>query len=403
MINIKDKADCCGCNSCIQVCPRHCIATKTDKEGFAYPVVESFRCIDCGLCERVCPILNQNVTRVPVKTYAAKNPNETIRSKSSSGGIFTLLAEIVIVQGGVLFGARFDEDWNVIHDFTETLEGVAAFCGSKYVQSRIGDSYRRVEKFLKAGRKVLFSGTPCQVAGLKRFLRKEYDNLLIVDFVCHGVPSPKVWQMYLNETIARQGDGKNTVLSHSKSFSYRVKGIDFRSKSTGWKKYSFALTLSEASADGEENTVLLSSIFEKNPYMQAFLSDLTLRPSCYHCSAKSGKSGSDITIGDFWGIENVRPELDDDKGVSLVMVHSDKGAEALRQSSAVLEEMSYESALTGNRSISESVKVPLNRGGFFWRMHRSGKMLDSLAAVQNNSLFARVKRVLYRNIMKNQF
>ena len=212
MINIKDKADCCGCNSCIQVCPRHCIATKTDKEGFAYPVVESFRCIDCGLCERVCPILNQNVTRVPVKTYAAKNPNETIRSKSSSGGIFTLLAEIVIVQGGVLFGARFDEDWNVIHDFTETLEGVAAFCGSKYVQSRIGDSYRRVEKFLKAGRKVLFSGTPCQVAGLKRFLRKEYDNLLIVDFVCHGVPSPKVWQMYLNETIARQGDGKNTVL-----------------------------------------------------------------------------------------------------------------------------------------------------------------------------------------------
>lgn len=262
MINIKDKADCCGCNSCIQVCPRHCIATKTDKEGFAYPVVESFRCIDCGLCERVCPILNQNVTRVPVKTYAAKNPNETIRSKSSSGGIFTLLAEIVIVQGGVLFGARFDEDWNVIHDFTETLEGVAAFCGSKYVQSRIGDSYRRVEKFLKAGRKVLFSGTPCQVAGLKRFLRKEYDNLLIVDFVCHGVPSPKVWQMYLNETIARQGDGKNTVLSHSKSFSYRVKGIDFRSKSTGWKN-TVLLSLSPRHQPTERKIQFCSHLYLK--------------------------------------------------------------------------------------------------------------------------------------------
>ena len=161
--------------------------------------------------------------------YAAVNPVEEVREKSSSGGIFTFLAEAVIAEGGVVFGARFDNDWNVIHDYTETREGLAAFRGSKYVQSKTGETFKQTEQFLKAGRRVLYSGTPCQIKALKLFLRKEYDNLLAVDFVCHGVPSPKVWNMYLEETIAHQGDGKNSVFSHHKQEKMVIESINFRS------------------------------------------------------------------------------------------------------------------------------------------------------------------------------
>ena len=206
MIEIKDKKDCCGCSACVQRCPKQCITLKEDNEGFLYPIVDKKTCIDCGLCEKVCPILHQGEPQKPLKVYAAKNLNEEIRRQSSSGGIFTLLAEQVIQEGGVVFGARFDENWEVKHDYTETIEGLAVFRGSKYVQSRIEDNYKKAEEFLKQGRKVLFSGTPCQIAGLKRFLRKEYEELLTVDFVCHGVPSPGVWRKYLKETVARMCD-----------------------------------------------------------------------------------------------------------------------------------------------------------------------------------------------------
>lgn len=210
MIDILDKKDCCGCSSCVQRCPKQCITLKEDNEGFLYPIVNKEICISCGLCEKVCPVLSQGEPRKPLKVYAAKNQDEEIRRQSSSGGVFTLLAEQVIREGGVVFGAIFDENWEVKHDFAETIEGLAPFRGSKYVQSRIDDNYKKAERFLNQGRKVLFSGTPCQIAGLKRFLRNEYDNLLTVDFVCHGVPSPGVWRQYLKETVARLFD-KNSV------------------------------------------------------------------------------------------------------------------------------------------------------------------------------------------------
>ena len=210
MIEIKEKAFCCGCNACVQRCPKQCISMHEDEEGFLYPRVDKTICIECGLCEKVCPVINQNEPRKPLKVYAAYNKDEKIRRESSSGGVFTAIAEQVIDEGGIVFGACFDENWEVKHDYTETKEGLKAFRGSKYVQSRIKDNYQKAEHYLKEGRKVLFSGTPCQIAGLKKYLCKEYENLLTVDFICHGVPSPKVWRMYLNETIARQC-GKNTV------------------------------------------------------------------------------------------------------------------------------------------------------------------------------------------------
>ena len=178
MIEIKEKKNCCGCNSCVQRCPLHCISMQEDKEGFLYPMVNKTICTDCGLCEKVCPIINQDEPHIPTKFYAVKNKNEQIRTKSSSGGVFTLLAEQVITEGGVVFGARFNDKWDVIHDYTETIEGIDKFRGSKYLQSLIGDNYKNAEQFLNQGRNVIFTGTPCQISGLKHFLRKEYENLL---------------------------------------------------------------------------------------------------------------------------------------------------------------------------------------------------------------------------------
>ncbi|MFI3295232.1 MAG: coenzyme F420 hydrogenase/dehydrogenase beta subunit N-terminal domain-containing protein, partial [Rikenellaceae bacterium] len=177
MIHITDREMCCGCEACGQICPEKCITFEQDSEGFYYPVIDKSQCIDCGLCESVCPVINRCETREPIKILAAKNLDEEIRVMSSSGGIFTLLAERILSEGGVVFGARFDKDWNVEHSHCETSEGLAQFRGSKYVQSRIGNSFTQVKAFLDSGRKVMFSGTPCQVAGLRLFLGKEYSNL----------------------------------------------------------------------------------------------------------------------------------------------------------------------------------------------------------------------------------
>lgn len=367
MLQVTDKQDCCGCHACVSVCVRQCIAMQEDNEGFLYPVVDEATCTDCGLCEKVCPVINQDEPRKPLKVYAAKNRNEEIRRQSSSGGIFTPLAEAVIREGGVIFGAKFDKDWNVVHAWTDTIEGIADFRGSKYVQSTIGDAYREAREFLKQGRKVLFSGTPCQIAGLRKFLRKEYGNLLAVDVVCHGVPSPLVWRKYLEETRenlrAERDAGKNTVSSSLKDLSV-ITGISFRDKTHGWKKFGFRLRY--AASKAAENSVsvpandserTLLQPFPENVFMKGFLSNFYLRPSCYACTARTGKSGSDITIADFWGVQNYYPEFDDDRGVGLILVNSDKGRKAYEQVNAINLEATYEQALNQNPCIEYSVPM----------------------------------------------
>ena len=395
MIQIVDKSQCCGCTACVSVCPKQCIAMQEDEEGFLYPVVDTSLCIDCNLCQKVCPELHPMNTRTPLHVYAAKHKDEQIRLASSSGGIFTLLAEKVIDEGGVVFGARFNARWEVVHDYTETKEGLTAFRGSKYVQSWLGNCFSKVRSFLSEGRKVMFTGTPCQIAGLKQYLRKDYNNLLTVDVVCHGVPSPKVWRMYLDE-VARKGK-KNSVLPHSiHGRDALIKGISFRDKCLGWKKFSFALTLSEATADGEQNTILLSTIFTENPYMNAFLSNLSLRPSCYACPAKSGKSGSDITIADFWGIEDMLPEFDDDKGVSLVLSYSGKGESMLHELSFESKSVNYQAAHRMNPSISHSVNEPINRAFFFRQLSRGKSVQQAYNSCFSMALSKRICRFLYR-------
>lgn len=323
-INILDKSNCCGCTACYSSCSKGCIVMQEDNEGFLYPIVNKEICIDCGVCERVCPMLHVASIRKPVSISAMKNKTEKIRLKSSSGGVFSLLAENILNQNGVVFGAAYDENWEVAHTYIEDIKDLDKLRRSKYVQSRIGDTYKQAKIFLKEGKKVLFTGTPCQIAGLMHYLRKPYDNLLTMDFVCHSAPSPKVWRKYLHEQCARKGAaGKNSVFQSLKVMP-SIKGINFRDKTHGWKKYSFSLSLTEASADGEKNTVF-RSLYSDNLFMKFFLSDTISRPSCFACKAKKGSSGADITVGDYWWIDEIHPEIDDDKGCSIVYVFTDKG------------------------------------------------------------------------------
>lgn len=369
MIEIKEKKDCCGCWACVQRCPKHCITMKEDSEGFLYPEVDQSSCIDCGLCEKVCPVINREEARRPLESLAAINPDEKVRMASSSGGVFTLLATQVLAEGGVVFGARFNDRWEVVHDVAEDAESLAALRESKYVQSRIGDSFARAERYLKSGRKVLFTGTPCQIAGLRRFLRKEYDGLLAVDFICHGVPSPGVFRQYLKEVTARQRGGKNTVSSHPLSSIAEsdapIAGIRFRDKVKGWKKFSFSLTLSATGGSGTKNSVFLSEVFTKNLYLKGFLADLYLRPSCYSCPAKSLSSGSDVTIADFWGVSSVLPDWDDDSGTSVVLVNTEKGRAAVATCGARTCPADFDTISRLNPAVNKSVPCPAKRSKFF--------------------------------------
>ena len=393
-MQITDKSQCCGCTACVAVCPKQCIVMKEDNEGFLYPQVVFSLCIDCNLCQKVCPILNQADESKPSMIYAAKNRNEIIRKISSSGGLFTLFAEKIIDEGGVVFGARFDENWEVMHDCTETKEGLAAFRGSKYVQSRMGDCYVRVRQYLNTGRKVMFTGTSCQIAGLKNYLRKEYENLLTIDVVCHGVPSPKVWRLYLEELITLKGEKKAISVHSIHDRNVWIKDISFRDKCSGWKKYSFTIILSEVVTNGENNTILLSSAFTDNIYMNLFLSNLDLRPSCYKCPAKL-RAQSDITIADFWGIENVLPEFDDDKGISAVLMSTEKGIYWFNRVLCNCVMVPYESVIRANPSIFSSVKRAKNRDFFFYQINHGNTIEEAYLYVQDMRWQRRIRRLFF--------
>ena len=381
MIQIKDKHNCCGCEACVQMCPKQCISLELDNEGFVYPYANKDLCIDCGLCEKVCPVINIREQTLPKNVWAVQNLDEEVRISSSSGGIASLLAEKVIDNGGVVFGVRFNDKWEAIHSFAETKEQLTAFRGSKYVQSRIGDSFIQVKSFLIAGREVLFIGTPCQVSGLKYYLRKDYSNLTIVDFICHGVPSPGVFKWYLQEELykyesVRKGSKKKSVpfsCIHSipKGNINLIDGLEitdirFRDKREGWKKYSFVLCLTETTADGKQNTVSFSDNVSKHIFLRGFCSDLYLRPSCHQCPARNFRSGSDITIADFWGQEYMFPEFDNDTGVSSVIIKSDTGERLFASIENIMKEKkTIKQVLSYNPSLVTSKAEPYIRKKFW--------------------------------------
>ncbi len=374
MIEIIDKGKCCGCHGCTNICPKSCISMEVDNEGFWYPKVDKNLCIDCHLCEKVCPILEvpQKKEVFTTLTYACKNKNDEVRVESSSGGVFSLLCKYVINREGVVFGASYDEDFNVRHTYVETLEECAQFRSSKYVQSKIGDTYKKVRTFLNQGRVVLFSGTPCQIEGLSGYLRKEYPNLIKVDIACHGVPSPKVYREYVTN-LEREYHSKLTSLS-------------FRNKDTGWNTYSFKAEF--------ENGKVHQEIGYDNIYMKGFLSDIYLRPSCFECEFKKPRTTADITLGDYWGVKDIHPEFTDEKGVSLIFVHSQKGKDIFDQVSVNLEvvESDFDYATKCNPSIIKHAPYQPKRQQFFELLEQGVALNTAIEKCVKPTLLQRVKR-----------
>lgn len=376
MIDIKEKNACCGCQACKEACPTKCISMVCDREGFLYPKVNQVDCVDCHLCEKTCPILNKTAVRetTPDSCYAAISRDTQNRLISSSGGVFSILAESIIKRGGVVFGARFDDHFTVFHSYTETFSGIEPFRGSKYAQSDLRDSYSQVKQFLKEKRSVLFTGTPCQIAGLRSYLQnRDDDNLFLASVVCHGAPSPQVWKGYLNGVT----NGAEPT------------AISMRDKSEGWSKYKMVIKR------GDET--LLATTATGTPFVRAFLSNLTLRPSCYSCPFR-GNHGSDLTLGDYWGIEDVHPDMSDDIGTSLILVYTTKGQQLLSGLDLELKESSYEDAVKGNPSIIYPAYKPVERALFWRAFRRHGAKALQDYTTENNK--ARIRRLWARILRK---
>lgn len=319
------------------VCAKKAIIMKNCEEtGFLYPNINFDLCVDCNQCKNVCPVLKEKNNKSEKQVFAAYSLDENIRKNSSSGGIFTLLAENVLSNDGVVFGVSMTEDcMSAEHIEVKTVNELSKLRGSKYIQSNINNSYSKVREYLEDGKKVLFSGTPCQVAGLKAFLVKDYKNLITTDFICHGVPSPLAWQKYVKY---REEEAK------SKTWK-----MFFRHKKNGWKTYSLQFIF--------ENGTEYVQVLTKDLYMRGFLADLYLRPSCYKCEFKNNNYKSDITLADFWGIDKIKPEWNDDKGVSLVVANTPMGLSIINSimDNVACESVDSEKAFIYNQSYFKSV------------------------------------------------
>lgn len=350
MIKIENKEKCCGCSGCLNICPKNAIKMVEDEKGFKYPKIDEEKCINCGLCEKVCPIINkQNEEKKDIITYACINKNDDERENSSSGGIFILIAKEIIKKNGVVFGAQFDENFDVIHSYAETKDDLMKFMGSKYVQSDLQNSYKMVKKFLDEDRYVLFTGTPCQIEGLKSFLRKDYKKLYTQDIICHGVPSPMIWRKY--KEYRKQKDGEKPL------------NIFFRDKTFGW--HSSCLKFQYKNSD-------YKNIKTDDYYMRTFLKNTILRDSCYACSFKKKYRISDITLADFWGIQNELPEFDDDKGTSLMIINSEKGKEIFEdiRQNLKYKQVNLDDLIKYNSAMIKSSKIDPSSQKFYSNINK---------------------------------
>lgn len=338
---LRNKKDCCGCGACAQICPKGAITMTEDEDGFLYPVVNNEKCVECGMCAKVCAFRHQLLVESEKEVYAAVS-GDTDVTQSASGGMFASIAQAVLADGGAVYGCALEYEngqlWPRHICVTETEE-LIKLKGSKYVQSDLGNAYPDVRRRLEKGQTVVFSGTPCQVAGLKGYLRKDYDNLFTLDLICHGVPSVKLFQDYLTFEGKRLGA---TIAS-----------FRFRDKSTGWKLHG-AMDLHDG------RTVHFEP--EESSYYQMFLNSYTYRENCYHCPYACEHRPGDITIGDFWCIELVHPELltenggplDHEKGASCLIVNNEKGRLLLEKYGDGIRRWSstYENASKYNRQLT---------------------------------------------------
>lgn len=351
MIEIKDKRTCCGCSACASVCPKKCITMKEDKEGFLYPETDKEICIECGRCEKVCPVMEVAPEMPkPQKAFIMQHKDGTVLRESTSGGAFTAIGKQVIEKGGVVFGAGFNKDFEVVHQYVERTEDLKVFRNSKYVQSRIGDSYLQAKKFLETDRYVCFSGTPCQIEGLLSFLHKPYERLIAVDVVCRACPSPLVLRKYLEMQKSKLG--------------INLTGVKFRDKYHGYK-YSAMSLHGDRSKDYHQG-------IDTDYYLRSFFAGVNIRPSCTQCAFRKRYRNSDMTIWDCFDVYKYSKELDNDKGVTRLLTHTPKGesiAESLREDMHILE-ISPDKAVEGVKEMYHSVSFHPQREAFFADLNR---------------------------------
>ena len=358
MINIQNKVDCCGCNACGDVCAQHAITFKTDNEGFWYPEVEKEKCTDCHLCEKVCPIINveelkKNDFDHPSHTYAAINKDMSVRWDSTSGGAFSALADVMYRQSGYVSGAVYNEDFSVSNFVSNNPDDLKLIRSSKYLQSRAEGLYAEIRKLLKNGEKVLACGTPCQMAGLRSFLRKDYDNLIIVDFICRGVNSPKVYRAYLD--------------SLEKKYGSKVVYVKAKNKELGWRNLTRKVTF----ANGQS----YYGVFMDDDFRRGYHTNVFCRPSCYDCKFKGFPRIADITIADYWGIEKVDKNLDNNIGTSMILLNSKKGEAYFEKVKNLMEykETTFEAIFGGNIALRKSIEpAKIDRKAFFEDLNNYG-------------------------------
>ena len=395
---ICDKKLCTGCGACSQICPQRAVMMAADDEGFLHPYIDEELCNDCELCTRTCPInkaihadkdivfasTESVISELSVddnpelqnRAYACYSRDESVRAQSTSGGVFSQLALYIFGEGGVVFGAGFDKDFRVRHAFTGSEYELDGLRRSKYVQSDTGNTFREAKEFLNEGKMVLYCGTPCQIAGLKAYLGREYTGLLTCDLACHGVPSPKVWTYYLDYM--------------KRKYNSPIKAISFRDKATGWKTSSMRIDF--------ENGSRYMDLVQKEIFFIGFGKSIFNRQSCYDCWFRLQNTKADITLADFWGIEQQKEEgYADNHGVSLVITHTAAGEQALKhiESKVICRKKSLEEAVKYNPRLISSVSEPAGRKYFFKDMS-SGLDFDRLRAkyMDNVSMAYKAKKIL---------
>lgn len=372
-INDISKTQCYGCMACKNICPKKCIENKRDENGFWYPYIIEEECVDCGLCYRTCPLNHKEEIAVQ-KVYAVK-ANEDIRKESASGGMFTILSDYVLEQNGVIFGAAFDEEWNLKHIKAVNQKERDRCRGSKYLQSNLGDTYKEIICALKEGKKVLFTGTPCQVAGVKSVIKHE--DLILVDIICHGVASPKVFEGFVKYI--------------EKTLGNKIKKISFRDKEYGWSNQLWSVEDDKGNKYKEA---------ELKRYKRVYYEHLAHRESCFNCQYASLERSGDITMGDYWGVNDSIPEFNDEKGISLVWANTKKGQEIL--DSVLKQEQVIERNIQDclQPQLQEPVKYNKNRERFLKLYHKKG-FKKSTDIVFEYTILKKVKNKMKNMLLKN--
>lgn len=385
MINITDKVECCGCNACGDICPKNAITFKTDIEGFWYPIIDTEKCIGCDLCDKTCPIINIKELKkndLPQSVcYAAEHKNIEVIFDSTSGGLFSALADIMYHNGGYVGGAIFNEDFSVKQYLSNNKADLPKLRSSKYLQSNFEGFFKQIRDLVKSGESVLVCGSPCQMAALRIFLGKNFDNLIIVDYICRGINSPKVWKKYLDSFEERYG--------------YKVVYCKAKSKEYGWRNLTQKVILSNGKAYYETK--------DQSKFTQGYLSTgVYCRPSCYDCKFKGYPRISDITLADFWGIENINKLLEKDLGTSLVMVNSQKGEkyfEKVKQRINYIQ-VPFDSIEAGNRSLNLSLDLPrVDRTQFFKDLDKMSFVEISEKYIANSTSSFSLKRKIKNHVI----